>query len=261
MGYENKIAVMDSGVGGLSILSELKKALPEADFVYFGDTKNLPYGTKTPDEILEYNIKILDYFKSLGIKNVVIACNTTSALTYDTLLEKYTDLNIYPLIQSLEKALVEGLRDDDCIVNLATALTAKSKKYSEVVAKGNKNIKVCEIPCTGFVEIVENRLYETKEAQELIEEKMLEANKNNPKRIILGCTHYPYLINLLSKHAKEDIFFNPAKSLAQIVKKDLSNLVGNSKVEFLVSKDPLQFKNSAKLFFEIKDEVKEIILK
>lgn len=261
MTYSNTIGVMDSGVGGLSILKELTKALPNADFAYFGDTKNLPYGTKSHEEILSFNRKILNFFLSNGIKTVVIACNTTSALTFEDLEKEFSKkgVRIFPLIQTVAKPLCEGLSDGDCICVLSTVATQKSGKYKEEILKVNPNLKVVQIGCNGFVEIVEERKYDKKESLDLIEEKMKLVLENKAKRVILGCTHYPYLIDMLSKFAPKELFKNPAIYLAKNVK-DSINPIGSGKLSFFVTKNPLEFKKSAKLFFEINEDVKLVEL-
>lgn len=257
MTYSDTIGVMDSGVGGLTVLSELVKVLPSSKYIYFGDTANLPYGCKTKEEILFFNRNILNFFLTLGVKDIAIACNTTSALTYEDLKKEFTPrgLRIFPLIHSAAYDAALGLKDGDCICVLATSATAKSGKYAAEIQKINPGIKVVEIPCPGFVEIVENRRYDAKESYLAVEEKMKIVLENNAKRIILGCTHYPYLLNLLSKFAPRDIFFNPAHSLAKAVASVVKNTETAGDVDFYVTNNPDEFKRSAKMFFEINKEV------
>lgn len=249
----NSIGLLDSGVGGLSVLSELYKIMPNKNYVFFGDTKNVPYGTKTPEEIFNYTKNILVFFISKGIKTAVFACNTTSAVAYDKLREYFGDkIKIYPLIQSVAKYAIEGLNDGDTIAILATKATINSKKYDEEIKKYNKNINVVGIDCTGFVEIVENRLYEDSRSIDLIKSKLEIARKNNAKRIVLGCTHYPYLENIF-KNILNVEYFNPAKVISQIVKTDLGDDKKGGALEFCVSKNPESFIKSAKMFFNVKD--------
>lgn len=257
----DKIGVMDSGVGGLTILKELVSNMPSADFMYFGDTKNLPYGTKTKEELLFLNRNILNFFLSKDVKTVVIACNTTSALTYEELKKEFEPkgLKIYPLIQTVVKDAINDLKSDDCICVMATSATVKSGKYKQEIEKVNPKLKVVEIPCSGFVEIVEQRKYDQQESFELIKEKMQIVLENNAKKVILGCTHYPYLVDLLSKFAPKEMFFNPAKTLAKCVAKEL-NPNGAGNVEFFVTSEPMEFKQSAKLFFDIKNDIQLAIL-
>ncbi|MBQ4645876.1 MAG: glutamate racemase [Candidatus Gastranaerophilales bacterium] len=250
----NSIGLLDSGVGGLSVLSELYKIMPNKNYVFFGDTKNVPYGTKTSEEIFNYTKDILNFFVSKNIKTAVFACNTTSAVAYDKLKEYFEDkIKIYPLIQSVAKYATEGLKNNDTIAILATKATINSKKYDEELKKYNPNINVLGIDCTGFVEIVENRLYDNKESIELIKEKLEIAKKNNAKKIVLGCTHYPYLIDIF-KNIYNVEYFNPANTIAQIVKQDLNdNFNQKGTLEFYVSKNPNDFILSAKTFFDVKE--------
>ena len=254
------IGVLDSGVGGLSVLSELVKVMPEGNFLYYGDTKNMPYGTKTPDEIYFYTKKILEFFVYKNVKNVVFACNTTSAVAYDKLKVEFNDvLKIFPLIQTVAQDASKNLKNGDLIAVLATKATINSKKYETEIKKYNSKIDILGIDCTGFVEIVENRLYEDKNAIDLVKSKLDMVKTNNAKRVILGCTHYPYLLDMFRKINPDVEYFNPAGCLAEIVKNEakLSQDFYKDKgeIKFFVSKNPDEFKKSAKTFFDIKDDV------
>ena len=253
MSENETIGLLDSGVGGLSVLSELYKLKPKKNFAFFGDTKNFPYGTKTPQEIFNYTKNILEFFISKNIKTAVFACNTTSAVAYDELKNYFKDkIKIYPLIQSIAKSSIQGLKNNDSMAILATKATINSKKYEEEIKKYNPNINVIGIDCTGFVEIVENRLYEKTESIKLIESKLKIAKENNAKRIILGCTHYPYLLEIFKKILNIE-YFNPAKAIAEIVEKDLkNNSQSQGNIDFYVSKNPNDFILSAKTFFDVK---------
>ena len=254
---EEYIGVLDSGVGGLSVLSELIKVIPEGRFLYFGDTKNMPYGTKTPDEIYLYTKNILNFFIEKNVRNVVFACNTTSAVAYDRLSEEFkNNLRIFPLIQTVAKKASENLKDNDTIAILATRATINSKKYEIEIKKYNPKINVLGIDCTGFVEIVENRLYGDEKSFNLIKSKMDIVKKSGAKKVVLGCTHYPYLIDIFKKINPNIEYFNPAGCLAQIVKENTAIIADNKgEIKFYVSKNPDEFKKSAKIFFDIKDDI------
>ena len=227
--------------------------MPNKNYVFFGDTKNVPYGTKTPNEIFNYTKSILEFFVSKGIKTAVFACNTTSAVAYDKLKECFQDkIKIYPLIQSVARQAIDGLKNEDSIAILATKATINSKKYNDEIKKYNPNINVVGIDCTGFVEIVENRLYGDIKSLELIESKLKIARLNNVKRIVLGCTHYPYLENIFKSILNVE-YFNPASAIAEIVKRDLDNDNQIGSLEFYVSKNPDDFIKSAKTFFDVKE--------
>lgn len=249
----NSIGLLDSGVGGLSVLSELYKIMPDKNYIFFGDTKNVPYGTKTPQEIFNYTKNILEFFISKDIKTAVFACNTTSAVAYDELKNYFQNkIKIYPLIQSVAKHTLDGLNDSDTIAILATKATINSRKYDKEIKKYNPKINVVGIDCTGFVEIVENRLYEKPESIKLIKEKLEIARINNAKKIVMGCTHYPYLESIFKQILNVE-YFNPAHAIASIVKNDMKDSTGSSSIEFFVSKNPDEFIKSAKTFFDVKN--------
>ncbi len=249
------IGLLDSGVGGLSVLSELYKLLPNENYIYFGDTKNVPYGTKTPEQIYSYTKEILGFFATKNVENVVIACNTTSAVAYEKLRETFKNkLNIFPLIQTAAPYAVENLKEGDTIAILATKATVNSHKYREEINKINPKINVLEIDCTGFVEIVEKRLYNNKESIELIESKLEIVKKTNSKKVVLGCTHYPYLKEIFKKILNVE-YFNPAVYLSLEVKNSInvSREKKTGEMLFYASKNPDEFILNSKPFFEIQD--------
>ena len=245
------IALFDSGVGGLTVLKELKAVLPHENYIYFGDTLNMPYGEKTSAELLKITSKIFDFFASKDVKAVVMACNTTSAICYESLKDKY-DFKIYPVVQSVAKIL-SGLNVNRIGV-FATPATVNSHAYKKHIT----GKEVFEVPCPDWVKIVENNLADTFESREKVRIKTEEMLKFVPEKIVLGCTHYPYLTNLISEFYPEKDLINPAKYFAEFIKNDLvaNRLLNESSVgseHFYVSSNPEQFKTSAKTFFEITD--------
>jgi len=247
------IGLLDSGVGGLSVLKRLYQIMPDRNYIFFGDTKNVPYGTKTPEEIFFYTKKILEFFIIKNIKNVVFACNTTSAVAYDELKKYFSSkLNIFPLIQTAAGPAILGLNDYDSVAVFATKATVNSHKYREEIKKINSKINVVEIDCTGFVEIVENGLYNDNSSIDLIKQKLDIVRKNNVKRVILGCTHYPYLKSIF-KNILDIEYFDPAISLAEVVKNNIGNSAKGNSLQFFVSKDCDKFIKNAKMFFDVKN--------
>ncbi len=252
---ESPIGVFDSGVGGLSVFSELVKILPSENYIYFGDTKNLPYGNKTKEELVEITRKIFDFFKLKGVKAVVMACNTTSALTFDILKNDY-DFKIYPVVQTVSKNIAtQGFNN---IGVFATMGTINSHAYKNEITKHNQNANVFEIACPEWVKIVENELFEEENSIQNVKTHLDEMLINNVDKIILGCTHYPYLLNVLSKFTNKELFINPAKSFAEHIKTDLknSNLLNDKNeytTKFYVSSNPKQFISAAKLFYKVEN--------
>ncbi len=251
----NPIGVFDSGVGGLSVFSELIKLLPDENYIYFGDTVNLPYGSKTKEQLVEITGNIFDFFKRKNAKAVVMACNTTSAITYDILKDNYK-FKIYPIVQSVSRQI--ALNNYKSIGVFATKATINSHAYKREIQKYNTNCIVYEQSCPKWVNIVENNLQDDIKSIEQIKsdtDKMLE---NNPQKIILGCTHYPYLMKVLSKLAPENKFINPAEYFAEYIVSDLKNndLLNAKEAkepEFFVSANPKQFINASKLFYDVRN--------
>lgn len=249
------VGFFDSGVGGLSVFARFKSLLPNENTIYYGDLKNLPYGNKTKEELIGFARKILDFFKAKGVKAVVIACNTSSALAYETIKDEY-DFKIYPIIQSAAR-LISGLGAKKIGV-FATTGTVNSGAYKTEITKHNPAIQVKEIACPNWVNIVEGVTDIDSESDIKVHcEKMLEFN---PDKIILGCTHYPYLIERLEKYIPRSLFIDPAGIFSVYIKEDLrkANLLTPSiypgKEEFYVSAYPKEFVTNAKLFYEIKKE-------
>lgn len=248
------IGFFDSGVGGLSVLARFRELLPDENIIYFGDTIHLPYGNKTKEELISYACNILDFMQNKGVKAVVIACNTSSAQAYDEVKNHYS-FPIYPIIQTCAKAI--AVNNYKRIGVFATEATVKSGKYSEELKKYNTNIQVKELASKNWVGIVEG-VGNNNDAERLHIKYELEEMLNfNPDKIILGCTHYPYLMDEFIKYAPKDIFIDPAEIFVKYVKHELKNLnilnnTGNNGYEeFYVSSNPEKFVENAKIFYNL----------
>lgn len=253
MDKTSPIGFFDSGVGGLSVLSSFKKTLREEDTLYFGDLKNLPYGNKTQEQLVGYARNILDFFAKKDVKAVVIACNTSSALAYEKIKNDYS-FKIYPIIQSCAKVI--SSMDVKKIGVFATQGTVNSGAYKTEILKYNPNIKVKEIACPNWVSLVEGvaSVNPVDDVKLHLEEMMMFA----PDKIILGCTHYPYLLKILEKFVPREIFIDPAEIFVDYIRKDLEqssllNTIGKGSTKFYVSANPQNFVENSKLFYEIKE--------
>ncbi len=255
MEEKNKpIGVMDSGVGGLTVLKQMVELCPQEDYIYIGDTKNLPYGEKSKEELISIAKKIFDYFESKQVKAVIMACNTTSATVYDEFKDKYS-FTIYPLIQIASKCITMDKKLTKIAV-MATKATVNSHKYKQELQKNNPNVEVFEQACPMWVPIVEKNITDFDEKQVICEylDNVLEFN---PQKIILGCTHYPYLLNRIEKYAAKDLFINPARIFANYVTVDLKtnnklkqpqNIQRKGHIEYFASSAPEDFKKNAEIF-------------
>jgi len=252
----NPIGFVDSGVGGLTVLDKVRKILPNEDFIYYGDTLHTPYGDKTKEQLLEYTENIFKFFEEKNCKAVVMACNTTSSTIYEEIKDKY-NFEIYPIVQSAAKILSKlpikrlGI--------FATRGTILSGAYPIEIAKYNQQMEVFGQYCPDWVHIIENSLIYNENSIKIVENDLKLMLKNNPEKIVLGCTHYPFLTDILSRFAPVDMFIDPAVGFAEYIKADLSEkeLMNNSgkigEGEFYVSANPALFRTSAKIFYPMEE--------
>lgn len=256
------IAFFDSGVGGLTVLKKVKEILPFENYIYFGDLKNLPYGDKTSEELYKFVDNILKFFEKQDVKAVVMACNTTSATVYEKLKDKY-EFKIYPIIQSAAKEISQIPVQK--IGVFATNATIKSGIYTKELKKYNSNLEVFETAAPEWVKIVEDQMQNLQENIELIEKYVKEMLKNNPDKIILGCTHYPYLLDVLQRFAAKEMFIDPSFYFAKFIKQDLeiNNMLADEQnkgyEKFFVSANPESFKNASSIFYSLKEFPKLIV--
>ena len=246
-------------MGGLTVYKKLKEILPKEDYIYFGDLKNCPYGQKTKQQLIDITFDIFNYFKYEEVKAVVMACNTTSANVYEEYKDKY-DYTLYPIIQS--SARVISQMPIKRLGVFATFATIASGVYKQEITKYNNDIDVFEMSCPGWVQIVEGNKQNDELSQNLIKENLDKMLENNPDKIILGCTHYPFLLDVLSKFAPREMFIDPAEYFANFIKEDLQkrdllNENGGNE-DFYVSANPNEFKIAAKMFYELRKAPKLI---
>jgi glutamate racemase len=195
---QNKpIAVFDSGIGGLTVYRELKRRLPGENFIYLGDTARVPYGTKSADTIVKYSLQNADFLVSLGIKMLVVACNTASSYAMEALVDRF-DMPIIGVIPSgVRRAL--KLTASGRIGVIATESTVQSGSYQRLLAEMRPDAEVTARPCPLFVPLVEEGWLDhsvTRQVSEVYLRPLAEAEVDT---LILGCTHYPMLKQMIGE--------------------------------------------------------------
>jgi len=262
MERNNPIGVFDSGVGGLSVLKELVHELPNEKFIYFGDTLRVPYGDKSLDELLVCTRRILDFFKTQKVKAVIVACNTCSANTLKLVKDEY-DFEILGLIEPAAKYISSfkikriGL--------IATTATVKSNAYKNAIEPFN--IKVFQQNCPKLVSFVEKGDLMSEELKTALKEYLKPLTDEKIEHLILGCTHYPFLVPAMKQLGfTDDFFINPAVCLAIKTKEFLEqnkllNKLQDTELEFFVSGNTDDFRKNSKLFFDKIDNVTQILNK
>ncbi len=210
------IGIFDSGVGGLSVLQELQKAMPKENYIYYGDTKNIPYGDKTTEEIIKYSKETVRFLMKFDMKLCIIACNTISIVALEE-LKKTFDMKFISIVRSGAKSIEN--RNLKKIAIIGTKKTIEENTYEEEIKKINKNIQVLNIATPKFATIVESGQANTDISNRYVKKYLQHLQEENLDAIILGCTHYPFLKNDIKKIIPNIEIINPAKQCVIDVKK------------------------------------------
>ena len=215
------IGIFDSGVGGLTVLLELKKALSHENFIYFGDTARVPYGGKSKDVVMQYSMEAAHFLKDKGIKILVIACNTATAFALDYLRQEL-DIPVIGVIKAGAASCVENLSGNRVGV-IGTKGTVKSQAYNKALLELNPNLIIHSKACPLFVPVVEEGMAKEDLTKGIIRYYLQEFVDTSVESIILGCTHYPVMEEVIKEVLGDRIaLINPAYETAQEVKKVVS---------------------------------------
>ena len=214
--YKDFIGVFDSGYGGVTILKELKKLLPNENFVYLGDTKNAPYGNKDPEEVKKYVMDITDFFVKEKVKAIVVACNTATSIAVKDMRSKYPDLIIIGTEPAVKVAIDNGKKK---ILVLATVNTLKLEKFVNLVDRLNADDKIISEDLEGLAALIDKGDLDSKEINNLLENKLLKY-KGQIDSVVLGCTHYPFVKDKIEK-ILEVPTYDGSKGIARELKRRL----------------------------------------
>ena len=203
------IGVFDSGVGGLTVVREIVRQLPNENIVYFGDTARVPYGSKSRQTIIRFSEQIIRFLKTKQVKAIVIACNTASALALDTVRDEY-DIPILGVVVPGARAAVEATVNKKVGV-VGTDATVQSGVYTKTIQAMDPEIEVIEKACPLFVPLVEEGFKEHVVTREIIEYYLESMRATDIDAMILGCTHYPLLRSKIREYLGDRIqIVNPA---------------------------------------------------
>ena len=191
------IGVFDSGVGGISVLRELVKIMPQEDYLYFGDSIHAPYGTKALDEVRKLTIQNVEFLMEQGAKSVVVACNTATSAAVAVLRKMYPDLPLVGIEPAIKPAAVQkpGAR----IVVMATPMTLRQEKFQKLMERYEKQIRIVPLPCPGLMEFIERGDLEGEDLRKYLTELFWSVNQEPVDGIVLGCTHYPFARKMIEQ--------------------------------------------------------------
>lgn len=264
------IGVFDSGVGGLTVAREIFRNLPNEKIIYYGDTARVPYGNKSAETVIRYSRQICRFLVSRGVKAIVIACNTASALALDTIKTEF-DVPIVGVVEPGAVAAVKTSRSGSIGV-IGTSSTVSSGLYDRYIRALNPYASIFSAACPLFVNLVEEGMIDDPVTVSMIHrylDNMLK--KDNIDTLILGCTHYPLLRKVIGREIGHDIaLVNPAYETAQALIKLLetcglssgSGPADFSSHEFYVSDATEKFQEFARnnLGFDIQNTQLEVLV-
>ena len=247
------IGVFDSGLGGLTVVKQIVQFLPNERIVYFGDTARVPYGTKSADTIIRYSRQIIRILLKRKVKMVVVACNTASALALEVVAKEFRVPIMGVIAPGAHKAALSTKKGKIGII--ATSSTVKSGAYAHQIHKLNRRMKVISQPCPLFVPLVEEGWFDHTVTYDVAAQYLAPLKKAGVDTMVLGCTHYPLLKNVLhSVMGPRVALIDSAEEVAaqvrqMLIERDLLRMqLSPATHTFLVSDEPQNFKRLARRF-------------
>ncbi len=258
-----KIGIFDSGIGGFTILNSLLKTRQDVEVFYLADTKRVPYGEKDFEQIRSFAKEICNWFEDKNLDALLIGCNTTNACALD-ILENNLAIPCFDLINSVSKIVTKN-----CIGVLATPATIKSLYYKNIIESKKENIKVFQQACPEFVSEIEKINLNLNKLNYLSNLYLNPLLKEDVGEIILGCSHYPLIYDVLKNNIHSNIrLIDPADALVNtlnnsllIPKNDSSDSISHDNVNFFVTAKNEEFSKKVKYWLEINKEIRLVNLR
>ena len=248
---ERPIGFLDSGLGGLSVIKEVKKLLPQENIEYFADNLRQPYGEKNQDELIDYTLQIISFLIRKKVKICVIACNTATAAS----LQKAREYFSIPVIGVIQPAVQDAIKktSNKKIGVIATEFTTKKGAYPKEIKKIAPEIKVFSNFCPEFVSIVEAGKFTAPETYEVAREYLKTLKEAHIDTLILGCTHYSFLKKVISDIMDPGVVLvDPAVSTSLILKevliqKEILKEEGKGEENYYTTGSPVKVGKTAKI--------------
>ena len=244
------IGIFDSGVGGLSVLRAISAQMPDESVIYFGDQAHIPYGPRPMEQIRNFSEAITNFLLEQNAKIIVVACNTASAASLKYLREKFPDVQFVGMEPAVKPA-AEHTQTGRVGV-LATPATFQGALYASVVERFASGVELFQNTCNGLVQQIEQGNLRGEETRRILDDALSPMLKKNIDTVVLGCTHYPFVIPLIEQivgDAARVRVIDPAPSVAKQVRRVLeassmkneSGALGN--IKFYTSGDPVALKS------------------
>jgi glutamate racemase len=257
---QSPIGVFDSGVGGLSVLRTMREQMPDESVIYFGDQGHVPYGPRSMEEIQKFSEGITRFLLEQNSKLIVVACNTASAAALQYLRGRFPDVPFVGMEPAVKPA-AETTKTGKVGV-LATPATFQGALYASVVERFGNGVELFQHTCPGLVAQIEKGDLESGATRAILEDALTPMLEKNIDTVVLGCTHYPFVIPLIERIVGVNVrVIDPAPSVARQVKRlleagEMLNQTGeNARVHFFTSADSASMKSLLPLLLGQDDEV------
>ncbi|HOJ03845.1 MAG TPA: glutamate racemase [Bacteroidota bacterium] len=250
---QTSIGVFDSGIGGLTVVRALMRRLPHENITYFGDTARVPYGSKSAEVVREYAFEDTRFLLDRGVKAIVVACNTVSAIAIDS-LRSHFDLPIIGMIQPGAEAAAKETRSGRVGV-IGTLATIASDSYTRALKTMDRRMAVYSQACPLFVPLAEEGWSDHPVSQMVADEYLHDFHQRDIDTLILGCTHYPILRSVIQRSVGSQVrLIDSGEAAAVEVERELRDLdllnplFDQPNYEFFVSDVPQKFKQLGEIF-------------
>lgn len=208
------IGIFDSGIGGLSVLRAIRQQMPEESIVYFGDQVHIPYGSRPMGQIRNLSEAITEFLLAQGAKIIVVACNTASAAALKHLREKFRDIQFVGMEPAVKPAAEQTQTGKVGV--LATPATFQGELYASVVERFANGVELFQDTCNGLVQQIEQGNLEGAETRRILENALLPMLQRDIDTVVLGCTHYPFVIPLIQQIVGDKVrVIDPAPAVAR----------------------------------------------
>lgn len=231
-----RIGIFDSGIGGLTVLHEAIKQMPNQDYIYYADTTNVPYGTKPKELVKSYIIQAVEFIVDVGADAIVIACNTATSVAIEALRQRF-DIPILGMEPAVKPAVEKNMSTRKRVLVTATPLTIKEEKLKNLITRVDNDDIVDLVALPGLVEFAERICFDENKVLNYLTEALSELDLKNYGTIVLGCTHFPYYRNIFKKLVTDETDFidgsyGTVKHLKSILREMENYNSGTGKIEF-----------------------------
>lgn len=262
MANQRPIGIFDSGAGGLTVAKEVMGLMPNENIIYFGDSLRAPYGSRSDQELIAFSREIITFLMSRDIKALVVACGTISTRIFDHIKEMMPQgFPIFEVASPGAKAAANASKSGNIGI-IATQGTVESKTFERLILELNKDAKPTSKACPLFVPLVEEGEVGSKKADDIAKEYLSHFDDRDIDTLILGCTHYPFLVESIKKALGYGVVIvNPAEQLAYDVKDELKKKgmlsdTCNPSLEFFVSGDKEKFEMNLTSIIKGQNDIK-----